>query len=619
MKVNKMRVFLPKCERIERLELTELERAELAKRIAERGEAGLDDYIREERAREDSAVAKRIDSLKQKLAEREKEMEEELAREKEREREERKMRAGELQRDEDELERGFKILENARELRIREAALNVPLLKVIDAGERPEDGALARLWRKVKAFFVSILVAILKFLRWLGEMLGLVKKKKVVKKSEKGLSIALRLPFSAEEMSKLMSKFGNALFTNPDLEAHIEKRMIEEEKISSTRMKLRKLWDGEAYKRAAQRILEDEMERAAQKEKKRLKSENADLRKKKRELDRQREEMNKNIDDAYQKKLDEARRKVEDALKDEAINALKKELADGLEDAGYIDRSKGGISITSKLVSRFADLLYTEVIRDLASSKESDIGLDNPLGVYVKERPRIAEDASKVDIVGTVLASRINHPGDRRIYDEDMIVARELRGTTTHVVMLFDRSGSMEENKRLDAAKRACLALYKAILRQNPRNIVDLVAFDTRAEKLGIKDVWECESRGFTNMAEALAMARALFSRTRVDKKLLYLITDGLPEAYTIDGKQKIGDVAKSLERTLDEAKVMRSIAEKQGEITSTIIMLEPKEERYLESCLKIAKELSGTMLVTSPTELSKSMFRDYYSVKVPH
>ncbi|MEM2900406.1 MAG: hypothetical protein QXT63_06395, partial [Thermoplasmata archaeon] len=502
--MNKMRIYLPKCEKHERLELTELERAKLATQIAEKGEQGLDDFIREEKERGDSSVAKRIEELKQRIAEREKELEEEFLRDKEREKELREKRKSELEASEKELDSSLHALESIRDERIKEALLNVPLLKVIDAGETKEEGKLARIWRKIKNFFVMLISAILRFIRWLGEKLGLVKKKNKETKKEKGVSIALRLPFSSEELSRLVSRFGNAIFTNPDLERQVEKRIIEEEKISASRLKLRKYWDEAWYKRAASRILEQEMERALEKEKKRLKSEQREIRKKKRDILHERENIDNDMDEIYKKKYDDMRKKVEDALKNEVIEELKKEITEGLEDAGYIDRSRGKISITSKLVSRFADLLYMGVVKDIGSNRESEVGIDNPLGVYVKERPRIAEDVSKIDIVGTYVTSRLNHPWDRHIYDEDMIISRELRGTTTHVILLFDRSGSMDENNRLDAAKRACLALYKAILHQNPKNIVDIVGFDTRAEKMSIKEVWECESRGFTNMGEAL-------------------------------------------------------------------------------------------------------------------
>lgn len=43
-----------------------------------------------------------------------------------------------------------------------------------------------------------------------------------------------------------------------------------------------------------------------------------------------------------------------------------------------------------------------------------------------------------------------------------------------HAVMLVDISGSMEENGRLEAAKRSVLALLYAIKRDNPRNKVDM-------------------------------------------------------------------------------------------------------------------------------------------------
>ncbi len=100
----------------------------------------------------------------------------------------------------------------------------------------------------------------------------------------------------------------------------------------------------------------------------------------------------------------------------------------------------------------------------------------------------------------------------------------------------------MEENDRILAAKKAVLALFKAVKRRDRRNIVDLVGFDTDVRPMDLVSVWESKPGGFTNTGAALKTAAELLRHSRSDQNLVYLITDGYPEAYTDkDGKSMIG------------------------------------------------------------------------------
>src|SRR5438552_2487618 len=116
-----------------------------------------------------------------------------------------------------------------------------------------------------------------------------------------------------------------------------------------------------------------------------------------------------------------------------------------------------------------------------------------------------------------------------------------------HVVLVVDRSGSMEENGRMDAAKRAALALQHAVRARNPRNRVDLFLMDTSVKSASLRDVWETTPRGFTNHGAALRLAREAVRRRRSDRALVYVITDGLPEAYTRDGDDVAGHPDKAM------------------------------------------------------------------------
>ena len=64
----------------------------------------------------------------------------------------------------------------------------------------------------------------------------------------------------------------------------------------------------------------------------------------------------------------------------------------------------------------------------------------------------------------------------------------------------------------------------------------DIIAVSTRPRVVTLREVMSMEPRGFTNIQESIALARSLFDTSRSERHLLFLITDGLPEAATADG-----------------------------------------------------------------------------------
>ena len=124
---------------------------------------------------------------------------------------------------------------------------------------------------------------------------------------------------------------------------------------------------------------------------------------------------------------------------------------------------------------------------------------------------------------------------------------------------------------------------------------------------------WECTPGGFTNTGEALATAHELLKDSKADYKLIYLITDGLPEAYTdkLTGHPRAGDLDKSLKIAVNEAKKLKKISK----IKLTIILLEPEEDVYTEAANTIAQAAGGSVIVTDPKDLATEILTDYIEV----
>jgi uncharacterized protein with von Willebrand factor type A (vWA) domain len=268
------------------------------------------------------------------------------------------------------------------------------------------------------------------------------------------------------------------------------------------------------------------------------------------------------------------------------------------------------LEITEVLVEKFSELLYAELHGSQWGRRERRGRTTSDSGVYDKDRLRTVDEESRMDLLTSVTNGKINHPGDRNIYDSDMVVMREVATSELHAVIMVDISGSMEENGRLEAAKRAVLALMQAVKRDNPRNQVDILSVSTRANLVTLREVMAMEPRGFTNMQEGFAMARSLMEPSRSDRRMVFLVTDGLPEAYTgPDGEPVAGDLAKAMDLAILEVQALG----RAGELSFVIFLLEPKDPAFLGAARRIAEAGSGNVISADPSHLASQMLGSYY------
>jgi uncharacterized protein with von Willebrand factor type A (vWA) domain len=210
--------------------------------------------------------------------------------------------------------------------------------------------------------------------------------------------------------------------------------------------------------------------------------------------------------------------------------------------------------------------------------------------------------------VDTVLRARTRHPKVRHIQDDDVIVHREARSSRAHVVVIFDHSNSMEANERLEAAKRVCLVLHRALREDDPDHRIDLVAMGTGVRRVDLATCWAAQPHGFTNQGAALREARRLLDTSDADRRLVYMITDGLPEARTLpDGRDVADRVDACLPDALAAAKQLRDMSG----VRVLILQLETKDPKYLEAAGKVAKAAGGRVVGLDPKELAKTLLVD--------
>jgi Mg-chelatase subunit ChlD len=326
------------------------------------------------------------------------------------------------------------------------------------------------------------------------------------------------------------------------------------------------------------------------------------LRSQERDLEREAEEKRRAAD-AQRRQLEEEQREAERRARSETASRVRvgegRRLERELKERGFVAERGASLVVTFGLVERFARLLLEEETRRLPETTRLSLRGEGSTGVYEKARLRRAEEVAHLDLPGSLLAARL--AGQRHIDESTSYVYREVMSEQVHVVLAFDRSGSMEESGKLDAAKKALLALYVAIRRRHPEAVVDLLAFDNEVEVLDLVTLWECRAGAFTNTAEALRAAHLLLQVSRANRREFYLITDGLPEAYSgADGKVHSGQLDVAMEQALLRAGELATVRP----LRSTLVLLKSAHPEYETAARSLARTLGGELVVTDPGRL---------------
>jgi Mg-chelatase subunit ChlD len=326
------------------------------------------------------------------------------------------------------------------------------------------------------------------------------------------------------------------------------------------------------------------------------------LQKEERDLERTAEEKRKTAE-AQRRQLEEerkeAQRRAEADTESRVREAESRRVERELKERGFVAERDGELQVTYGLVERFARLLLEEESRQLPGDVRLSLRGGASTGVYEKARLLHADEIAHIDIPSSLLAAR--QAGQRHIDESTSYVYREVTSERVHVVLAFDRSGSMSESGKLEAAKKALLALYVAVRRRYSDAVIDVFAFDNEVRVLDLVELWECKAGAFTNTAEALRAAHLLLQASRATRRELYLITDGLPEAYTADdGQVRAGQLDVAMERALERAREVATVPA----LKSTMLLLRSEHPEYEVAARSIARTMGGDLLVTDPGRL---------------
>jgi Mg-chelatase subunit ChlD len=585
-------VHLPDCENIEHEPLLSArQRRELVRLLAEEGPQALEAWIEEE-AEDDPRIRERVEAHREKLERRarrrRRRVEEEIEEQREQVQQTWGTQAEEARQRERQLADEMERLDPTDRERLAEHARGMdPLLT-------PEE-AEPTLWEKAKGFVYRVWIAIVEaFARFWSWLTGR-------QRTEQGPVIDLGdVQVDLPELAK----------TNPGVVARVKRRADDR----SIRERIRDWWNRlrgrEDYRTRVEELMREELEQAqreveaeVEEERERLEERIEEIEEQRREAEREQSKRLRELEEERERELAEIDEQVQHA----PLERVRRELEGELGEAGLLGEEG---SPTAALLERFSSLLYEEVHRALPRGGRARPGaFIGGEGTYEKGPIRSLNERGAAALADSVVRARQNHPTSEHIYDSDLVVRREIKSQRTHVVLVFDRSGSMEERGRFEAAKRVCLVMYQAVRDHDPRHLVDIVSMSTEVERAGLEETWNAELGGFTNHAGALDEARRILASSPADRRLVYLITDGLPEAYDDEeGEVVVDEPSECMPPTIEAARRL-------GELENTrltMLQLETEDELYLDAAREIAIAAGGRMQGLNPEDLTEEVVLDF-------
>ena len=606
-----VRLRLPDCKGdYDTFGLTPEERRELVRRIAAEGAGAIDAFIREKEAQGDSSIARKVQKLKEELMRRAEELRRRLAEgfgEKEEAAEaEYRARLAELRSKEEELRGNIERLRGGAPLGLDAALRANPVIGIaLDANvvTRPP------WWRRALRALAKALRIVLFPILWLLRLL--LPKRKAPDRA------VLLMPGSVGGTA--LDRAGDLYLSDPAFRSAVKQRLRAAPPAERARRAWERLLGREDYDSLARKAMESILAEEAERAEGKRREEEESLQRRLGELLEQEREAAAGRDGDL-RRLEEERereaRALEEALRNAPESEVKEAIVDELKAAGLLRASGDALVPTLQLMDRFAALVHDDETRGgLGGARGAAGEYAEGEGHYVREPLRSAIEVSRMDIPASLLRARSRHPKVRHMFDDDVVVYREEREDALQVVLIVDRSGSMEERGRMDAAKRAALALHHAVKARNARSKVHLLLMDTSVRPVGLREIWETQPRGFTNTGAALRIARELASRSRGGRTLVYLVTDGLPEAYTKDGEDVAGHPDKAMAYAKEQA---RQLARERSVSGFVMLLLEPKDEMYVKAAEALAKEANGRVIPVDPAELARTLLRQFEAPAVP-
>ena len=287
---------------------------------------------------------------------------------------------------------------------------------------------------------------------------------------------------------------------------------------------------------------------------------------------------------------------------------------------GYARQGASGLRLTSQGLQKIAWCILQEIFRlrkrDPLSRSDRTLHRSEPPAAHETRAYRFGDplhlDLSK-SVLNAVKRAGIQLPV--RLGAEDFVVYEREPFPRSATVLLIDMSKSMQFETRYIAAKKVALALHELIRLRFPQDRIVVVSFSMQAKKIRTDEIpflhWD-EMNPYTNMEQALDVARKTLTLHRGHRRQIFLITDGEPTAHRERGNVffQFPPHPTTLQRTLRAA---QSLARQNIALSVFLLSQEKSPIRFVN---EMAKKASARVFHISPHDLGQCMLMDYIDKK---
>ncbi len=228
-----------------------------------------------------------------------------------------------------------------------------------------------------------------------------------------------------------------------------------------------------------------------------------------------------------------------------------------------------------------------------------------------------------IDILSTIGNAIIDGRFDRNsgkifLSPDDFVIYNRKFSSMASSAILIDTSWSMSWGNKFECAKKVALALHSLISSYFPNDTFYIIAFFTVAVEIKPHELPSVElnmNDPFTNMQDAIRLARKLLRKSPSDEKYVMIVTDGQPTAYCIGNRVFVewpvmGCSPNAMRETLKE---VEGATKENIKINVFMVDDNPQVEKFVEEMVRINK---GKAFFTTPESLGKYVLLDFLSRK---
>ena len=281
-----------------------------------------------------------------------------------------------------------------------------------------------------------------------------------------------------------------------------------------------------------------------------------------------------------------------------------------LEERGLIERSRGGLTLTSKGARAMGEGFLNRILlslerKGLGPHKMEDVGQGAWTGSTI--RPYEPGDPyHRISIERTLLSALERGASVREFAAEDFRVYDPIHSTELHLGVLVDQSASMRKKGKLEAAVETALSLSELMRLRFPEDRLRVFVFSEEVREV---KPWMLPAvtvpMKFTDIRAALRAFRVRVAHEPGNKQC-HLITDSAPNY--LDG-EFVG-FHRAMEAVIEEARLYRMYG-----LVLNVVMLDD-DPQLRQMAQRVARENLGRIAYVDPENLGEAIVEDFLLLK---